>query len=154
MSDYLMDVLSHGGRGYCCSQIILRMGLDAQGEENPGLVRAMGGLCHGVGARGGSCGALTGGACLLGLYAGKGTDEEREDDVFALMLSELSDWFDEFVGAVHGGTDCASIVGDGAPDMQVCGNIVGETYGKVLEILTSHGIDPTQSRESSDANGF
>ncbi|MFW5487792.1 MAG: DVU_1555 family C-GCAxxG-C-C protein [Desulfovibrio sp.] len=150
MSEYLMDVLSHGGGGYCCSQIIIRMGLEAQGEENPALVRAMAGLCHGVGARGGSCGALTGGACLLGLYAGKGKDDEQENDAFALMLSELSDWFDEFVGKAYGGTDCSSIVGEGPPDMQVCGNIVGETYGKVLEILVSHGIDPSESRDSDD----
>ena len=42
--------------GYFCGQILAKLLLETIGEENPGLVKAMGGLNGGVGFSGGCCG--------------------------------------------------------------------------------------------------
>ena len=60
------------------------------------------------------------------------------------MMQELSDWFEERVGAIHGGITCEAIVGDAGPDAsrQTCGAMVAETYEKAMEILMQNGFDP------------
>ena len=52
-------------QGFVCSQIIVMMGLDLLGKENPDLVKAMHSLAGGIGYTGDVCGTLTAGACLL-----------------------------------------------------------------------------------------
>jgi len=37
MSEYLLDILPLAAKGYCCSQILGLLALQAQGAENPGL---------------------------------------------------------------------------------------------------------------------
>ena len=80
-------------QGFHCSQILLIMGLEAQGKNNVDLVKSMAGLAGGLGFSGDVCGTLTGGACLLGLYAGKGDPREEEDERLNLMIGELVEWF-------------------------------------------------------------
>ena len=83
--------------GYCCSQILIIMYLESNGIENVSLIKAMAGLCAGVGNTGKTCGVVTGGACLFGLYAGKGIDIEIRDDNLKKMIQEFVQWFeDEF----------------------------------------------------------
>ena len=144
MDDNLIRMLRLAAGGYACSQIIVQLGLDARGEENPALVRAMAGLAYGCGGGRASCGALTGGCCLLALYAGKGSDTEAESDRLMLMLSELSEWFEAQVGGQYGGIICETITGEDGPAAarQRCGAIVGDTFNKVMEILTDNGFDP------------
>ena len=144
MDDTLIRMLQLGGQGYTCSQIILVLGLEARGESNPGLVRAMGGLAYGCGTGRGSCGVLTGGCCLLALYAGKGTDEETPSERLALMLQELTDWFAARAGGCDGEMSCNAIVGEAGPaaSRQRCGALVGETFARVMEILAENGFDP------------
>ncbi|GBC59431.1 hypothetical protein DENIS_0370 [Desulfonema ishimotonii] len=144
MNDLLFRLIELSGKGYCCSQIMLILGLENQGKENPDLVRAMNGLCMGVASSGGTCGVFSGAACLLSLYAGKGADDETENEKLPLMLSALTDWFSETVGGRYGGIQCADIIGEGAaaPDTGRCGEIMTETYGRVLEILMENDIDP------------
>ena len=113
MNDLNLDVIRFAGRGYCCSQIMLLLALEIQGRTNPELVRAAGGLCVGIAESGGACGILSGAACVLALYAGKGSDEERADEKLPLMYSELTDWFEETVGERHGGLTCTQILGEG-----------------------------------------
>ena len=60
--DELLRMLKLASQGFHCSQILILMGLDAQGKQNADLVRAMEGLAGGVGFCGDICGALTGGA--------------------------------------------------------------------------------------------
>ena len=48
--------------GYFCGQILAILMLETVGEENPGLVKAMGGLNGGVGFSQNCCGCMTGGA--------------------------------------------------------------------------------------------
>lgn len=147
MNDYDLDILRLHTQGFCCAQIIVQMALEMQGVENPGLVRAMSGLCVGFSSPQGACGALTGAACLIAYYAGKGAAAEEADDRLPLMLSELSEWFEEYATARFGGISCSAIVPDGRPDASVCGELVSECYGKALTILVENGIDPSAARD-------
>jgi C_GCAxxG_C_C family probable redox protein len=131
-------------QGFSCSQILALMALEAQQKDAPEVVRAMSGLVAGCGA-GKLCGALTGGCCVLGLYAGKGSAEEQENTRFPLMLSQLVEWFEAQYGAQYGGTDCSSIIQDDAMlKMTRCPQIVAETLAKVKEILADSELDLTQ----------
>jgi hypothetical protein len=145
MNDLMLRLMQLSRKGYGCSQILMRLFLEARGEENPALVRSMAGLAFGCGAGRATCGTLTGACCVLALYAGTGRDDETASGRLALMLQELSDWFDETVGSAHGGTACETIVGAGGPAAarERCGVIVADTYAKVLEILTANGFDPS-----------
>lgn len=145
MNDELLRMLELSMQGFNCSQILLLLGLEARGKSDPDLVRAMTGLGGGLGFSGKTCGALTGGVCLLGLYAGRGTAEESEHDRFLLMVEDLVRWFEEETGGAYGGINCAEILGDELANKTVtprCGSIVSGTYARVREILTANGIDP------------
>jgi len=134
-------------QGFCCSQIMVILGLDEQGQENPDLIRAMHGLCGGIGRSGKTCGALTGGVCVLGLKTGKGTPQEFGHPKFNRMINDLLEWFEE----VHGSIDCDGILdhslGEGNEYPVQCGNIVSTTYSKVNEILAAYAEDSEMSDE-------
>jgi C_GCAxxG_C_C family probable redox protein len=142
VDDLNFRMLELSSKGYCCSQIMFIMAFDMQGKTNPDLVRSVAGLCHGIGFSGNTCGALTGGACLLSYYAGKGADGEDIKQGFATMLTDLAFWFKERIGASYGGVTCGEIMIRN-PDRTICATIVRETYAKVLELLTSNGYDLT-----------
>ncbi len=141
MDETFFDMISLKAKGFCCAQIIIMLALKAQGKSNPDLVRSVGGLCYGIGASGELCGALTGGACLIALYTGKGADAERPDDRHMLMMYELAEWFKEAAEREYGGPRCDEIL-EKSPDRTMCGRIVADTYAKCIEILVSNGFDP------------
>jgi hypothetical protein len=143
MDDTMIRMMRLAQKGYTCSQILILLALEARGEQNPALVRAAAGLAYGCGTGKGSCGVLTGGSCVIALFAGKGSDEEQESEKFMMMLQDLSDWFSERVGGQYGGIECQAIVGEEGPAAarQRCGGILAETYAKVTEILISNGFD-------------
>ncbi|OIO00942.1 MAG: hypothetical protein AUJ49_08865 [Desulfovibrionaceae bacterium CG1_02_65_16] len=153
MNDALMDILPLSARGYCCSQILGLLALTAQGRENAALVRALGGLCHGVGESGGACGILTGGACALSLYVGRGADSETPHERAALVLSSFTDWFIERATSQYGGSTCSAILGDGAPgqppkpDMSRCGALLAEAWAMIVSILTENGLNVSVGRD-------
>lgn len=131
--------------GYCCSQILIIMYLESNGIENVSLIKAMAGLCAGVGNTGKTCGVVTGGACLFGLYAGKGIDIEIRDDNLKKMIQEFVQWFeDEFESS-----ECADIITvDVLNDINEreaypikCGNIMQKSYNKINEILKKYGYE-------------
>ena len=152
MNDPTIDVLRLAGRGYCCSQIMVLLTLEAQGRSNRQLVRAAGGLCMGVAESGDVCGILSGAACVLALHAGKGSDEEKTDDRLSLMYTELTEWFEETVGKRHGGITCTQILGKGPrrPDPGLCGRILVDTHKMILDILYENGFDPAVPRENEN----
>jgi C_GCAxxG_C_C family probable redox protein len=130
------------GRGYACSQILLRMALEDRGRDSPELVRAMEGLAYGCGGGRATCGALAGGCCVLGLAAGKGSDEETASNRLPLMLQELSDWFFDRAGGAGGAISCEAIVGEQGPAAarQKCGLLVADIYQRTSEILARNGF--------------
>jgi C_GCAxxG_C_C family probable redox protein len=146
MDDVSLRMLQLKQDGFCCTQIMLIMALEAQNQTNRDLIRAAGGLCYGVGMSGEICGALSGGACLISLYAGKGSSEEQADDRLPLMMEELTEWFREIPGASYGGIRCDEILTQ-HPDMSACGLIVASTYGKAMEILRTHDLNPNKGRD-------
>ncbi len=145
MDDMMMRMMELKHTGYYCSQIMMKMALDTQDSENPDLIRSMAGLAFGVGI-GEVCGALTGAACILSLYAGKGSDEEEENPRMPGMLQEMGEWFRETYGGKYGGIGCDIITEDGALRIERCGGIVSESYTKAIEILVSNGFDPGEGR--------
>ena len=146
MDQTLMRMMELSYHGYYCSQVMVIMALEGRGESNPDLIRAMGGLANGCGHDSGTCGVLTGAACMLSLYAGKGTDDEHEDEILKYLLNDLTVWFEETVGGRYGGINCGTIVGDRTEVRQRCGGIVAETYRYAVDLLVASGYDVSRGR--------
>jgi C_GCAxxG_C_C family probable redox protein len=128
-------------QGYQCSQILMLMALEAQGKENPDLVKSMSGLLGGMGC-GKTCGALTAGCCVLALHAGKESAEKNQDDRLQGMLSQFVEWFEAQYTARHGGINCAEIVQDDMRNkMARCPTIVIESLDKLKEILAENSYE-------------
>jgi C_GCAxxG_C_C family probable redox protein len=145
--DEMLRMLELAGQGFHCSQILLSLGLEAQGKSNPDLVRAMAGLAGGVGFCGDICGALTGGACLIALYAGRGTPEEEDHPKLNLMINELMEWFTERFSQCFGGIRCSEILAEDPANQSVrCPGIVTGTYQEVLSLLVDNGFDLSEGR--------
>lgn len=145
--DDLLRMLELSSQGFHCSQILIRLGLEAQGKENPDLVRAMEGLAGGVGFCGDTCGALTGGACLLALYAGRGLPGEEPDPRLNLMISELHEWFSDEFASCYGGIRCSQILDDDPANQRArCPGIVTRTYDKVTSLLLDHDFDLSEGK--------
>ena len=143
MADKAKRIVELYEAGFGCSQILIKLGLEARGQSNPGLVRAMSGLAGGVGSSGNLCGVLTGGACLLGLWAGNGGPGEEEHDRFFLMVDELVEWFDMEIGRRCGGMNCAQIADCSltlAGPLPGCCGVILAAWDKVGEILRKNGV--------------
>ena len=129
--------------GYFCSQILAILALEALGEENPGLVRAMGGLNGGVGYSQGCCGCMTGGACLISYFTGKGEDTGFEDPQHNPAMGEFTKRFEEEMTAGYGGIDCRDITkGNPAKRVEYCPQIIAATFEKCMEILQERELLP------------
>jgi C_GCAxxG_C_C family probable redox protein len=137
-SPYL-DVIRLEKKGYCCSQIMVLLMLKSRRSDNPDLIRAMAGLCNGVGYSGEICGVLTGGVCLLSLCAAKGADDEVQYERLPVILWELTDWFRKRTEGGYGGLNCDDILAK-SPDKRACLALIVETYEKVRSLLESHGL--------------
>jgi hypothetical protein len=143
MSEVLLEALPLARSGYCCSQILMKLVLDAQGVDNPGLLRAMHGLCRGLAFRHGACGLLTGGICTLSYLTGKG----GEDDEAHLFREEIRykylEWFKETVKEC-GGTECFQITRFMAESSEIeCASLLSQCWEKLLDLLEEYGIDPS-----------
>jgi C_GCAxxG_C_C family probable redox protein len=129
-------------QGFFCSQILILQGLEMMGKSNPDLVRAMHGLAGGLGFTGELCGALTGGACLVGLYAGRGTPKQEEDPRLLFMIEDLVNWFKAEYAEQFGGTRCDDILaGDSQNQAKRCPVMVAGVLQKVKELLVENGYD-------------
>ncbi len=127
--------------GFCCSQMLLLMGMEDRGQTDRDLVRAVSGLAAGM-FSGEVCGALTGGACLLGLYAGRGAAEDPDDHRLIIMVEELVAWFSREYGRLFGGIRCDDILGEDSNACSRCGSLVLGTYRKVKFLLLENGFKP------------
>lgn len=133
--------------GLKCSHVLMRLALEAQGRDDPDLVRAMSGLAFGMG-QGFNCGALSGGCCVIGLAVGRAGEDEVDDPRFAPILDDFTGWFHAAARARFGGIDCADIMKfDPALKQARCPALIGEVWEKLNAILADHGIDPTAPRD-------
>ena len=147
MNPLMLEIMPLAAKNYCCGQILVLLALRAQGVENWPLVRAASGICHGMGASGLTCGILTGGCLAIGLYTGRGREEEMANEQADLLVTEFVDWFKDRVIPDFGDITCQAVMGDDKPDMTRCGGILAEAWGQILTILTEAGIDPSEARE-------
>ena len=139
--DLFDRILELSRYGYFCSQILAILMLETTGEENPGLVRAMGGLNGGVGFSGGCCGCMTGGACVISYFTGKGEDTGMDDPAHKSAMGEFTRWFNEEMLIQYGGTECNDITrGNPAKRVEYCPQIIAATYEKCMEILREMGL--------------
>jgi C_GCAxxG_C_C family probable redox protein len=137
----LMRMLELKQQGFYCSQILLSLALQDRDESNPALIRAARALAGGLGFSGETCGALTGGACMLGLYAGNGLANEPDNPRLDQMVQELVEWFKEEHGQHYGGIRCDDIlVGEPANMKTRCPNLVLTTYEKANELLRVYEV--------------
>ncbi|MEJ2718289.1 MAG: C-GCAxxG-C-C family protein [Deltaproteobacteria bacterium] len=147
MNDVTLRMIKLAAQGFFCSQILLFLGLEAQGKQNPDLIRAMNALAGGLGFSGDTCGALSGGACLLGLYAGRGSADEETDPKLELMINQLVDWFTREYTTLYGGIRCNDILADDPTNQRIrCPGIVKNTYDKVASLLVENGFDLSEGR--------
>ncbi len=139
--DLFDRMLELSGQGYFCAQILMILALESEGKEDPDLIRAVGGLNGGLGFSGRTCGALTGGCCLLGYFLGKGEPEELEDPDAQALTASLADWFEDTFSEQFGGCSCREILeGDPGNKMRRCPEIVEAVYLKCGELLQEKGI--------------
>ena len=129
-------------QGFYCSQILMLQGMEMMGKSNPDLIRAMHGLAGGLGFSGELCGALTGGASLLGLYAGKGTAEQPEDPRLDFMIQDLVKWFKVEYTEQFGGIRCEEILAGNSQNQSIrCPILVNGVLQKVKDLLVENGYD-------------
>lgn len=137
---YELHIAQLGQQGFCCSQIIMKLALDTEGVENPGLIRSMAGICQGLISGKGTCGAFSGAACLLAYYAAKGDVYEEADERLELMNSQLYQWFEQYCAEQGKTTDCDSLLDGGPPQQQMCGQLIVDCYEQVVNILIKNGF--------------
>jgi hypothetical protein len=130
--------------GMKCSDVVMQLALDARGESNPALIKAMSGLAFGVGG-GANCGAFTGGACVLGLVLGRGEPDGTDDPRLAVALEEFGGWFQAAMVERHGGINCADIMRfDEGRRRSICPALIGEVWERVNAVLAEQGADVGQ----------
>jgi hypothetical protein len=133
MSDTSKEIRRLSAEGYCCSQIMVKMGLDAKGDENPELLDAVAGLCGGL-YSGLCCGILTGAACLLSLYDKKKAASQ--------MIPKLVEWFEKTYVPSCGGISCDQILDDNPMNkLERCPTMMVETFEKCRELLAEDGYE-------------
>lgn len=92
--------LTHHG----CSQCVILGVQDTLGLKDDNLFKAASGLCGGIGQMHDVCGALLGGALMLGTQYGRSRDEiEKSDKVVESMtpVGKLYKWFEKEYGGVR-----------------------------------------------------
>jgi len=152
MNPLLLEILPLVRQGYCCSQLLMLLLLQSCGRENPELVRAAHGLCHGMGGSEGPCGLLSGGACVLGCMAGRGKEGESAHPSFVPLVAEYQQWF---AGRTekYGGTACFQVMqglsaetgvpgpaaGD-QPSPSLCGDFFAECWEKLRSLSEEYAV--------------
>jgi hypothetical protein len=114
-----------------------------------------------MGGNEGPCGLLTGGACVLGCLAGRGTDAEQAHSSFVPLVSGYQQWFAERTES-YGGAACFQVIqglyaeqgaeqgltgpakGDW-PGPALCGALFADCWEKILSLLEEYDI-PLESR--------
>lgn len=145
MDETAFNIFKLTNYGYCCTQIMIKMALDEEKKENADLLRAVQGLCIGIGGTQNACGALTGGLGILGLYAAKGMDKEHSKPEYSAMVKEYMEWFESQFGSI----ECFKLIGvckiaDNSANvsyMLKCGDILIKSYKKIQNILQEQGFE-------------
>ena len=125
-------------QGYCCTQIVLKMGLEDAGlPEEPALLQAAAGLCGGMHS-GLVCGILSGACALLALCLPEKTD---------VLCRQIVEWFRKEFQTENGSIDCTDLIPGGDLDRFVkCPRMLAATYDKVIELLEENDYELADGR--------
>ncbi len=145
MNDTAFRIYKLASSGFCCTQIMIKLALEDEEKENLDLIKALNGLCGGIGSTKKTCGVLTGGIAIIGLYAGKGQAVEHYSENFQSMLGEYGNWFEQEFESI----ECLDIIGvqkitddNGNVNYPVkCGEILLKSYEKIKEIVFKYGYE-------------
>lgn len=143
MDDLTLRLFQLSSAGYCCAQMMYKLALEDEGTQNDDLVKAAQGLCRGVADTQHTCGVVSGGIGVLGLYSAKGSDQESAKEDFKQMVDEYYTWFETEFNS----TQCLDLIGkrdftSGDSSYQsTCAQMVQKGYQKVYEILLEHGYE-------------
>lgn len=108
---------------YCCSQIVMAIGLEKLGIENAQLIEAMAGLCDGAKC-GKMCGTASAAVCLMYLADAKTAQGG--------LAQEYLEWFEDSFGAM----DCEELLSEGPmAKLEKCPMMVEATMVKLEELL-------------------
>lgn len=139
--DIQSRIIELSAKGYECSQIMMLIAMEMEGMENPDLIRAMSGLNGGMGRAGKTCGCMSGGVCVLGLFTGKGEDEEIEAPEARAYMQEYVKWFESHVKERHGGYECDQIIhGNYGMCVAVCMPLLTDCMEKIMEMLQTYQL--------------
>lgn len=130
--DHKKTLLRYLMRGYCCSEALVRMGLELlEEEEDEILINAAAGLCNGMHS-GGVCGGLTGGCMLLAM---------ADRALAPRLCQELYEWFEATFAARYGSMACAAIRGEDLLNkLERCQPLILAVGEKCAELLQDHGV--------------
>lgn len=134
--DELQKIFDYYHDGYQCAQVMLLYALELLDVENDDLIRSLGGLNKGISNYENVCGCLSGGACLISYFAGKGNKEETVHPEYENMLKELVDWFKEYNDDHNGSVICHELLDDNLGlRAKVCPLLISNTLHKCIELL-------------------
>lgn len=110
-------------RGYCCSQILMELGLRKLGKENQDLIASMAGLCNGL-WQGKICGILSAAICLLYLA--------NPDEASRFNAGAFHEWFEDAFGSI----ECDGLMeGNPMNKVEKCPAMLEASYLKICELL-------------------
>ncbi len=110
-------------QGYCCSQMIMALGLKRLGKENPDLIAAMAVLCNGL-WQGKVCGILSAAICLLYLA--------DPDEAGRFNANALHEWFEDAFGS----TECDALMENNPMNrVEKCPAMLEASYMKICELM-------------------
>lgn len=110
-------------QGYCCSQILMELGLRKIGKENPDLITAMAGLCNGL-WQGKVCGIYSAALCLLYL-----ADPEEAS---RFNVGAFNDWFEDAFGSL----ECDVLMEDNPMNkVEKCPAMLEASYLKICDLM-------------------
>ncbi|MDR2052945.1 MAG: C-GCAxxG-C-C family protein [Treponema sp.] len=135
LGDKIMEELF---RGHHCSQVMMLLSMKLRGIDDPFTIRALGGLANGMFSQR-TCGTLTGAICTLSSYFARRSGE-AEPSGYREPAQEFVEWFEK----ENGSLECRDLVAnDRAKMLEFCPGLMERSFEKLVEILESHGIDPT-----------
>ncbi|MDD3343012.1 MAG: C-GCAxxG-C-C family protein [Sulfurospirillaceae bacterium] len=143
MDDLSLRLFQLSNEGFCCAQIMYKLALEDEGSCNDDLIRSAQGLCRGIADTQKTCGVLTGGIGVLGLYGAKGGESEEAKENFSHMIKTFHEWFK----AEFGTTKCVTLIGErdftsGDQSFKpICADMIKKAYAKAYEILLENGYD-------------
>lgn len=121
--DMNQDIFELKMKGYCCSQIIMELGLKQLGKENPDLVSALIGLCNGL-WNGKTCGIISAANCLFCLI-----DPNRATQY---NIAAFGEWFED----VYGSLECDELMENNPMNkIRKCPAMLEGSFLKISEIL-------------------